>query len=221
VALPAAVIFDNDGLLLDTESVWTRGEEELFARRGREFTLSHKQELIGTSAPIAGRLLAGHLGEPDRELELIAELDEIVFAELGRGVEPMPGALELVAMLRDLGVPTAVVSNSPTRFIARALSLVGASDLFHAIVSGHEVPAPKPAPDAYLEAARLLGLAAGPEVIVLEDSPTGVAAGRAAGMTVIGVPSLPGVELDEAHDVVESLREPRLLERLGIRTRFA
>jgi HAD superfamily hydrolase (TIGR01509 family) len=216
VAIPAAVIFDNDGLLLDTESVWTRAEEDLFVRRGREFTLAHKQELVGTSAPVAGRLLAHYLDEPGRELELIAELDELVCAELERGVEPMVGALELVARLREHGVPTGVVSNSPARFIARALNIVGISSSFDVIVSGHEVPAPKPAPDAYLAAAARLGVVAGIEVIVLEDSPTGVAAGRAAGMTVIGVPSLPGVELDEAHEVVASLADPGLHERLGL-----
>jgi HAD superfamily hydrolase (TIGR01509 family) len=215
VPKPAAVIFDNDGLLLDTESVWTRAEQDLFARRGLEFTLAHKQELVGTSAPVAGRLLAHHLGEPGRELELIAELDELVFAELERGVSAMAGALELVALLREHGVPIGVVSNSPKRFIARALSMVGISESFDVVVSGHDVPAPKPAPDAYLEAAAQLGVDPG-EVIVLEDSPTGVAAGRAAGTNVIGVPSLPGVELDEAHEVVASLADPALLQRLGL-----
>jgi HAD superfamily hydrolase (TIGR01509 family) len=216
VPKPTAVIFDNDGLLLDTESAWTRAEEDLFARRGREFTLAHKQELVGTSAPITARLLARYLDEPGRELELIAELDELASAELERGVEPMPGALELVARLRERAVPTAVVSNSPARFIARALELAGISDSFDAIVSGHEVAAPKPAPDAYLEAASRLGIVAGLDLIVLEDSPTGVAAGRAAGMMVIGVPSLSGVELDEAHEVVASLGDSVLLERLGL-----
>jgi HAD superfamily hydrolase (TIGR01509 family) len=211
-----AVIFDNDGLLLDTESVWTRAEEDLFARRGLEFTLTHKLELVGSSAPVAGGVLARHLDEPGRELELIAELDELVYKELERGVEPMAGALELVALVREHGLPTAVVSNSPSRFIARALNLVGLSESFDVVVSGHEVPAPKPAPDAYLEAAARLGVEPGPEVIVFEDSPTGVAAGRAAGMTVIGVPSLPGVELDAAHELVASLAEPSLLGRLGL-----
>ena len=213
---PAAVIFDNDGLLLDTESVWTRAEEDLFARRGREFTLAHKLELVGSSAPVAGGVLARHLDEPGRELELSAELDELVYEELERGVEPMVGALELIALVREHGLPTGVVSNSPSRFIARALNLVGLSESFDVVVSGHEVLAPKPAPDAYLEAATRLGVDAGPEVIVFEDSPTGVAAGRAAGMTVIGVPSLPGVALHQAHEVVASLAEPVLLQRLGL-----
>jgi HAD superfamily hydrolase (TIGR01509 family) len=216
MALPTAVIFDNDGLLLDTESVWTRAEEDLFARRGAEFTLAHKQELVGTSAQIAGRVLARQLDEPGRELELIAELDELVFEELERGVEPMAGALELVARVGELGMPSAVVSNSPSRFIARALELGGLAGRFDVVVSGHEVAAPKPAPDAYLVACERLGIAAGTEVLVLEDSPTGVAAARAAGLTVIGVPSLPGVDLDEAHEVVASLSDRGLLERLGI-----
>jgi HAD superfamily hydrolase (TIGR01509 family) len=210
------VIFDNDGLLLDTESVWTRGEQQLFARRGREFTLAHKQHLVGTSAEINGRLLARFLEEPGREAALITELDDLVFAELEHGVEPMVGAVELVGLVRAAGVPTAVVSNSPARFVARTLELGGLADSFGVVVSGHEVAAPKPAPDAYLEAVARLGVDAGPAVIVLEDSPTGVAAGRAAGMSVIGVPSLPGIELDEAHEVVASLAEPRILERLGL-----
>ena len=73
------------------------------------------------------------------------------------------------------------------------------------MVSAHEVAAPKPAPDPYLEACRRLGVEAGPSVVALEDSPTGVAAARAAGLTVIGVPSIQGVALDEAHHLAESL----------------
>jgi HAD superfamily hydrolase (TIGR01509 family) len=216
VAKPTAVIFDNDGLLLDTESVWSRAESELFARRGREFTLAHKQQLVGTSAEINGRLLAGFLDEPGGEVQLISELDELVLAELEGGVDPMVGAVELLGLLREMEIPVAVVSNSPLRFLTRALEIVGLDTAFGVVVSGHEVPAPKPEPDPYLEAARQLGVTPGPDVIVLEDSPTGVAAGRAAGMTVIGVPSLPGVELDEAHEIMSSLADPRVLERLGL-----
>jgi HAD superfamily hydrolase (TIGR01509 family) len=209
------VIFDNDGLLLDTESVWTRAEQDLFTRRGRQFTLAHKQELVGTSALVAGRLLARQLDLPGREVDLVAELDERVLEELERGVEPMPGALELVAELRALEVPIGLVSNSPARFIARALELVGLVDQFDVVVSGHDVAAPKPAPDAYLAACQQLGIDADAKVIVLEDSPTGVAAGLAAGLTVIGVPSLAGIELDQAHEIFASLTEPALRERLG------
>ena len=75
------------------------------------------------------------------------------------------------------------------------------------VISAHEVAAPKPAPDPYLEACRRLGVEPGPDVIALEDSPTGVAAARAAGLTVIGVPSVEGVELVEAHHIAASLAD--------------
>ena len=146
VASPTAVIFDNDGLLLDTESVWTRAEQDLFERRGLEFTLAHKRELVGTSAQAAGAIFERQLGEPGRTDEIVAELDDLVFEELERGVEPMAGALELVADLRERGTPIAIASNSPARFIARALELVDLGATFGAAVSGHDVPAPKPAP---------------------------------------------------------------------------
>jgi HAD superfamily hydrolase (TIGR01509 family) len=206
-ALPDAVIFDNDGLLLDTESVWTRAEKDLFERRGRRFTAANKLELVGTSASVAGGILERQLGEPGRGAELIEELDELVVAELEHGVEAMVGARELLAMLAQRGTPLALASNSPIAFVQRSLEIVGLEGSFEVIVSAHEVAAPKPAPDPYLEACRRLGIDPGPSVYALEDSPSGVAAAVAAGLTVIGIPSIEGVALDEAHHLAESLRD--------------
>jgi HAD superfamily hydrolase (TIGR01509 family) len=203
--LPAAVVFDNDGLLLDTESVWTRAEQDLFERRGVEFSPAHKRELVGTSAEIAGGILERRLGEPGRAGELIEELNELVVAELEHGVEAMVGARELLHELKGRGTPIGLVSNSPMAFVRRSLEIAGFVDRFDVVLSAHEVAAPKPAPDPYLEACRRLGVEAGPSVVALEDSPTGVAAARAAGLTVIGVPSLEGVDLVEAHEIAESL----------------
>ncbi len=124
LALPDAVIFDNDGLLLDTESVWTRAEEDLFERRGLEFTPADKLELVGTSAAIAGGILERRLGEPGRAGELIEELNELVVAELEHGVEAMIGARELLATLAERGTPLALVSNSPIVFVRRSLQIV-------------------------------------------------------------------------------------------------
>jgi HAD superfamily hydrolase (TIGR01509 family) len=203
--LPAAVVFDNDGLLLDTESVWTRAEQDLFDRRGIDFTPAHKRELVGTSAEIAGGILERRLDEPGRAVELIEELNELVVAELEHGVEAMVGARELLLELKRRGTPVGLVSNSPLAFVRRSLEIVGFAGHFDVVLSAHEVAAPKPAPDPYLEACRRLGVEPGPAVIALEDSPTGVAAARAAGLTVIGVPSLEGIELAEAHHIAESL----------------
>jgi HAD superfamily hydrolase (TIGR01509 family) len=214
--LPDAVVFDNDGLLLDTESVWTRAEEDLFELRGLEFTPADKLELVGTSAEIAGGILERRLGEPGRAAELIEELNDLVVAELEHGVEAMIGAREILDRLGGLGVPLGLVSNSPLRFVRRSIELAGFEGHFDVVLSAHEVAAPKPAPDPYLEACRRLGVKAGPSVIALEDSPTGVAAARAAGLTVIGIPSVEGVLLDEAHHLAESLLDEVVARRLSI-----
>jgi len=216
MSLPAAVVFDNDGLLLDTESVWTRAEQDLFERRGLEFTPADKRELVGTSAEIAGGILEQRLGEPGRAAELIEELNDLVVAELEHGVEAMIGAGELLERLRRRGTPVGLVSNSPLAFVRRSLEIVGFVDRFDVVISAHEVAAPKPAPDPYLEACRRLGVEPGPAVVALEDSPTGVAAARAAGLTVIGVPSLVGIELAEAHAIAESLLDAVVARHLAL-----
>jgi HAD superfamily hydrolase (TIGR01509 family) len=216
IQAPHAVVFDNDGLLLDTESVWTRAEQDLFERYGLEFTLEHKQELVGTSAAIAGGILERSLEQPRRAEELIEELNALVIAELEHGVEAMVGARELLHRLKEVGIPIGLVSNSPIRFVERSLEIVGFHDRFDVVLSAHEVSAPKPSPEPYLEACRRLGVEAGPEVIALEDSPTGVAAARAAGLTVIGVPSLEGIALEEAHHIAESLLDDVIRRRLAL-----
>jgi HAD superfamily hydrolase (TIGR01509 family) len=216
VGSPEAVVFDNDGLLLDTESVWTRAEEDLFERRGAAFTPADKRELVGTSAEIAGAVLERRLGEPGRAAALIEELNELVVAELEHGVEAMIGARDLLAALRRRGTPVGLVSNSPLVFVVRSLELAGFAGQFDVVLSAHEVAAPKPAPDPYLEACHRLGVEPGPGVVALEDSPTGVAAARAAGLTVIGVPSVEGVALEEAHHLADSLLDDVIGQRLAL-----
>ena len=215
-APPDAVVFDNDGLLLDTESVWTRAEQDLFERRGVEFTTAHKRELVGTSAEIAGAILERRLNEPGRAAELIEELNALVVAELEHGVEAMVGARELLQRLKRHGIPIGLVSNSPLVFVRRSLEIVGFEASFDVVLSAHEVAAPKPAPDPYLEACRRLNVEPGPSVIALEDSPTGVAAARAAGLTVIGIPSVEGLVLEEAHHIAESLLDSIVTRSLAL-----
>jgi HAD superfamily hydrolase (TIGR01509 family) len=213
---PTAVVFDNDGLLLDTESVWTRAEQGLFERRGLDFTPAHKRELVGTSAGIAGGILERRLGEPGGAARLIEELNELVVAELEHGVEAMVGARELLQALRRRATPIGLVSNSPLEFVRRSLQIVGFDESFDVILSAHEVAAPKPSPDPYLEACRRLGVAPGLDVVALEDSPTGVAAARAAGLTVIGIPSLEGIALEEAHHIADSLLDDIVARHLAL-----
>jgi HAD superfamily hydrolase (TIGR01509 family) len=213
----AAVLFDNDGLTLDTEPAWTRAEVVLFERHGSTFTPEHKRDLLGTAPVDAAVKLERMLGRPGDELN--AELYALVLEEVAAGVEPMPGAVALLAALRAAGIPIGLVSNSRRGFVERGLAAAGLDDAFAVVVTAEEVARPKPAPDAYVAAAVALG-AAPSECAVLEDSPTGLAAGRAAGALTIGVPSFPGVTL-EADVVATSLEDPAVWLALGLQAAAA
>lgn len=213
---PEAVCFDNDGLFLETESGWSRAEVVLFQRHGSAFTDDHKRYLIGSSGPEAERKLTEMLGLPrDRGPALWAELHELVIEEFRRDVEPMPGALALAARLRERGTPIALVSNSAGDLVRTAMRTAGVEDVFDLVLTREDVEHGKPAPDLYLKACA--GLGAAPERCAgLEDSATGIAALRAAGLLAIGVPSFPGVALDDADLVAESLADPAVHRALGL-----
>jgi len=213
---PQAVIFDNDGLLLDTEDAWTRAEETLFARRSREFTLDHKRSLIGSARAAAAKKLEAMLDRTGEGEALMDELHELVMVQALAGVAPRPGALDLLERLRGAGVPIGVASNSQRAFVERTLAGAGLLDgRFQAVVSAEDVEHPKPAPDIYLEACRRLGAEPG-RCVALEDSPTGVAAAVAAGMYVIGVPYFTGAQLPGCDLLAESLADPAVGRALGL-----
>jgi HAD superfamily hydrolase (TIGR01509 family) len=212
---PAAVVFDNDGLLLNTEVLWTRAEASLFAAHGRQFTIEHKRAMVGVAGPGAEALLARMLDEPTRGAELLAELNRLVLREAEGGAEPMPGAVDLVSALVAAGVPLGLVSNSPLEWVAAVLAPSGLRDAFAVELTPDEGLAHKPEPALYLEACRRLGADPGRSV-GLEDTATGVAAARAAGLRTIGIPSIAGVELDEADLVAPSLTDPAVWRALGL-----
>jgi HAD superfamily hydrolase (TIGR01509 family) len=212
----AAVVFDNDGLLLDTEEAWTRAETVLFERHGRTFTPEHKRELIGTSPTTSAAKLEVILDLPGRGPALMDELHDQVMEETLAGVPPRPGALELLEAVRAAGLPVGVASNSAREFVEHVLSVAGLLDgHFDVVVTANDVERPKPAPDLYLAACAALG--AEPErSAALEDSATGVAAARAAGMFVVAVPYFPDLPIDGASLTVDTLADPRVAEALGI-----
>ena len=211
-----AIVFDNDGLLLDTEEAWTRAEETLFARHGSRFDMTHKRALIGSSRATGAVKLEDMLGLPGRGEELMDELHELVMEEARAGAPPRPGALELLAAGRAARLPVAVASNSTREFVERVLSGAGLLDgHFDLIVTADEVEHPKPAPDLYLKVCAGLGVA--PErTAALEDSPPGVTSALAAGLYVVGVPYLPDLPLVGASLEADSLADPRVAAALGV-----
>jgi HAD superfamily hydrolase (TIGR01509 family) len=213
--MPDAIVFDNDGLLLDTEVAWSRAEIALFSRHGSTFTDEHKRDLIGSSHTVAAGKLEAMLGRPGEGMALMDELHDLVMEEALHGIEPRPGAVELVDALRAAGIPVAVASNSPRDFLDRVLHTADVAARFAVTVAGDEVEHPKPAPDIYLEACRRL--AADPARSVgLEDSPTGAAAAKAAGLFVVGVPYLADMPVPSADLIAGSLADAAVHEACGL-----
>ena len=209
-----AIVFDNDGLLLDTEEVWTRAEATLFERYGTSFTMEHKRSLLGTSVATSAAKIEEMLGRPGRGMEMMEELHELVMEEALAGVSPRPGALELLNAVRDAGVPVGLASNSSREFVERVLSVAGLlNGHFDLIVTADDVERPKPAPDLYLAACAGLG-AAPKRAAALEDSETGVASARAAGLFVVAVPYFPDMSIEGASLQAESLADPRVTQAL-------
>ncbi len=201
----AAVVFDMDGLLVHTERQWLQAKTILFERYGARLTEADKQAVFGTSELRSVTHFAGRFGLPDERIEdLRLEYRDIIVGLIEAGVEVTPGATELVERLSDQ-VPIGLASNTRRSLVDRVLAQTPFGDRFAAISTGDEVE-PKPAPDIYQLACRRLGV--DPHgAVALEDSPTGVQAAQAAGLTCIGVPSDPAEQLARADHVVASLTE--------------
>jgi HAD superfamily hydrolase (TIGR01509 family) len=201
-----AVVFDMDGLLLDTEVVWQAAEEQLFAAHGAVFTREDKMAVIGTSFDLTARYFAERLGQPpERGPALVEEMVLSMYEALQVDVAGRPGALELVARLRGR-LPLALASNSPRRLVDAALATARLTDVFDVIVTSDDVAHSKPAPDIYLLVCQRLGVE--PEhVLALEDSSAGVAAAKAAGLACIAVPQFAETDVAAADRVIDSLEE--------------
>jgi HAD superfamily hydrolase (TIGR01509 family) len=201
-----AVIFDMDGLLLDTETLWHEAETELFRRHGEEFTWDDKMAVIGTSYAFTAEYFADRLGFPrDEGPGLVKEMIELMHERVKRQVDARPGAIELVERLRAMdGVRLGLASNSPRFMVDDALATARLTDIFEAIVTSDDVEDSKPAPDIYLLACERLGVAPD-EALALEDSPSGIAAAKAAGLTCIAVPQFAETDVSAADAVVDSL----------------
>ena len=181
------VVFDLDGLLLDSEQVWDTAREELARERGGRWHEQAQRDMMGMSSPEWSRYMHDVIGLADPPKEISAEVVRRLERLYHERLPIIPGAREAVERLAERW-PLALASSSNRELIDLALELMGIAHLFKATVSSEEVGHGKPAPDVYLEAARRLGVEPN-RAAAIEDSHNGIRAAKAAGMRVVAIPN--------------------------------
>ncbi len=199
-----AVLFDMDGLLVDTEHAWFEAERQVMAELGGAWSDADAEAMVGGPLDRAAHYMVDKVGHGD-PARVGQQLVDTMAGLLEAGADHRPGADDLLEDLVREGVACALVSSSPRILVDAVLDSVG-GDRFQFTIAGDEVPRTKPFPDPYLEAMRRLAVEPA-SCIVLEDSPTGVAAGEAAGCLVIGVPFAASLDTAPGRIIVTSLTE--------------
>ncbi|MCW2546182.1 MAG: HAD-superfamily hydrolase, subfamily variant 3 [Mycobacterium sp.] len=218
---PGAVLFDMDGLLVDSEPMWTIAEQRVSRALGGEFTPELKARMIGKRIDLAVGILLEGLATPKARVADPLEVGQLLMTEMAElladHVPLQPGAAELLDELATARIPLALVSSSYRVLVDAALTSVGAHR-FLVSIAGDEVAHGKPNPEPYLTAARALGVVPA-RCVVLEDAPAGLQSAVAAGCACVYVPTFPDPEpLPDRVVLRSSLHEVdlALLARLAV-----
>jgi beta-phosphoglucomutase-like phosphatase (HAD superfamily) len=215
---PRAVVFDMDGLMLNTEDLYDLVSAQLLAKRGQTFTPDHKVAMMGRKAPDAMDILRTACELSESVEELIVETDVLMREILAvkDSLAQMPGLQSLLSLLEFKKIPKAIATSSSRVF---AHGVLGRFDLirrFEFVLCGDDVTHGKPHPEIYLKAAQRLGVPPA-EMVVLEDSVLGSQAAVSAGAFAVAVPSQqrrPG-DFDHVHMIVPSLDHRELIAVFG------
>ena len=181
-----AVIFDMDGVLIDSEPLHFAVLSDLLARAGHTLTRAENEQFIGTTSEAMFSTLITRHGLSGTVDEYIARYDEALLRVLREPHAPAPGVVALLARAGELRMRVAVASSSRREWVEATIQSLGLSDAFDEVVSGDDVERGKPDPAIYVLTAQRLDVAAH-RCLAIEDSPNGVQSARAAGMTVLGV----------------------------------
>jgi HAD superfamily hydrolase (TIGR01509 family) len=182
-----AVVFDMDGVLLQSEEVWDEVREEYVRERGGRYDSAIQRAMMGMSSPEWSRFLHDEAGVPDEPQEINDEVVRRMLAAYRERLPLLPGAAEAVRRIAGR-FPLGLASSSNREIIDAVLDLSGLAPCFTVTVSSEEVPHGKPAPDVYLEAARRLGVEP-VRCAAVEDSHGGIRSAKSAGMRVIAIPN--------------------------------
>jgi HAD superfamily hydrolase (TIGR01509 family) len=199
----SAVFFDMDGLFANSEPLWLEGETELMARYGHVWTHDDQVHCLGGPLTRVGDYMFSLVSAQSPQF-FTKTLVEIVVAKLAAGTQLMPGAEKLASVLKESGVPIAMVSASPRNIVNAVLS--GVDHDFATTISSDDVKKTKPDPEGYLKAAEFFGVDI-TNCLIFEDSLTGVAAATASGAFLIAVPHFVTVNESPRVRVIKSLEE--------------
>jgi len=204
----AAVIFDMDGVLLDSEPLHYQALSRVLGAEGHAWSEKDNERLLGTTVTDSFRIIAESVPLARPASAYIPIYDRAVVEVLSQPLEPSPGARDLLNQLRGLGLPLAVASSSLRSWIDATLRSLNIAGYFSAIVSGEDVENGKPAPDIYLRAAELLGVAPAC-CTAIEDAPNGILSAKRAGLRVIALrtPHTSRLSLEGADITVDCLED--------------
>jgi HAD superfamily hydrolase (TIGR01509 family) len=200
------VLFDMDGVIIDSEPLWSEAERQLLTRRNLTYSEDLKPLLMGLDSREAVRILLRHYNLDESVEDLVHERNQLVNELVRKHGQPIPHAIDLVRRVRNAGLKTVLASSSPYSLVEIVVEKLKIGPLLDLVVSGDEVSRGKPAPDIYLAAAKTLGVV--PECcLAIEDAPNGVRAAKAAGMRCLAITTgVSRAELTAADWVVEDFR---------------
>lgn len=212
-----AVVFDMDGLMFNTEDVYTDVGTELLRRRGHVFTAELKNAMMGIPAKQSFEVMISRFNLVETWEELVVESNRLFIEMLPGRIAVMPGLLELLDALERAEIPKAIATSSVPELVAPCLETFDLPKRFQFILTADDVVNGKPNPEIYLKAAKRFGVSPS-EMMVFEDSHNGCLAAAAAGAFAVAVPGEHSQEHDfsKASLVANSLADPRIYDVLEI-----
>ncbi len=209
------VAFDMDGLMVNTEELYTEVGDIILSRRGRRFSMELKKAMMGLPGPQAFGVMIEREQLNDTPQELACESDEIFVKLLPEKLQMLPGLESLLQRLDQMQTPRCIATSSPHHFVRQVLEIIDLRERFDFVITAEDVERGKPSPDIYIAAAQRLGIDPA-EMLVLEDSHHGTRAGIRSGACTIAVPG----EHSADHDFsgvffqASSLNDPRIVKLL-------